>query len=102
MGTPPASGLRLLLYHAHDYLEAAAQKGMDLYLCGDTHGGQVALPLYGPLFAIGRFGRRYARGLYEVGGMRAYVTPGLGVEPSFPYRFFVRPRITVVDLVPAR
>jgi len=101
LGTlPPPDGLRILVYHAHDYLERAAQAGLDLYLCADTHGGQIALPLYGPLFIIGRFGRRYASGLYQVGDLRAYVTPGLGVEESFPFRFGVRPEITVLDLVP--
>ena len=44
LGRAPPDGLRVLAYHAHDYLEAAAAQGLDLYLCGDTHGGQVALP----------------------------------------------------------
>ncbi|MBI5544969.1 MAG: hypothetical protein HY901_13850 [Deltaproteobacteria bacterium] len=76
----------MLVYHAHDYLEAAAKAGYDLYLCGDTHGGQLALPGYGALFAIGRFGRKYSQGLYEVGRTKAYVTAGIGVEDTFPFR----------------
>ncbi len=98
--TPP-EGLRVFAYHSHDYLEEAAARGIDLYLCGDTHGGQIALPGYGALGAIGRFGRRYARGLYGHGQARAYVSPGVGVEDSFPYRLGVRPEISVIDLVPA-
>jgi|GEM_PF-720248 len=101
VGDPPrGSGPRVLLYHGHDYIEEAARSGIDLYLCGDTHGGQIALPGYGALFAIGRFGRKYAGGLYRRDNMLAYVTSGLGVEGGFPLRFGVSPEITVVDLVP--
>jgi predicted MPP superfamily phosphohydrolase len=32
--------------------------------------------------------------------MQAYVTRGIGVEHGFPYRFGVRPEITVLDLRP--
>jgi predicted MPP superfamily phosphohydrolase len=102
---PPAGeGPSIFLYHANDYIPAAAQRGIDLYLCGDTHGGQLDLPWMGPLFAVGRQGLKYVRGLYEVprpsGAMKAYVTSGIGVERSLPFRFGVRPEITVLDLVP--
>lgn len=101
LGAVPPEALKVFTYHANDYLEQAAARGVDLYLCGDTHGGQFALPGYGALLAIGRLGRRYARGLYEVGAMRAYVTPGIGVEDTLPLRLGVRPEVTVLDLVPA-
>lgn len=101
---PPGNGPSIFLYHANDYIPTAAQRGVDLYLCGDTHGGQLDLPLLGPLFSVGRQGLKYVRGLYEVprssGAMKAYVTPGIGVERSLPFRFGVRPEITVLDLVP--
>ncbi|MBI5510152.1 MAG: metallophosphoesterase family protein [Deltaproteobacteria bacterium] len=93
-------GVTLMLYHGHDYAEVAAKRGVELYLCGDTHGGQVALPFLGPLFAIGRFGLRYARGHYRVGPMEMYVTRGIGVEAGFPFRFAARPEISIIDLVP--
>lgn len=101
---PPGPGPAIFLYHANDYIPTAASAGIDLYLCGDTHGGQIALPGLGPIFAVGRQGLKYVRGLYQVlrvgaAPMQAYVTPGLGVERSFPVRFGVRPEITVLDLV---
>jgi uncharacterized protein len=104
---PPGSGPAIFLYHANDYLPLAAAAGVDLYLCGDTHGGQVQLPGWGPVFAVGRQGLAFVRGLYEIArtgeaAMKAYVTPGIGVEPSIPYRLGVRPEITVLDLVPMR
>jgi predicted MPP superfamily phosphohydrolase len=98
---PPAGdGPAILLYHANDYVHRAAEVGVDLYLCGDTHGGQLAIPLWGALFSVGRQGRDFVRGLYRVGKMQAYVTRGIGVEHGFPYRFGVRPEITVLDLRP--
>jgi len=104
---PTGDGPAIFLYHANDYIPAAAASGVDLYLCGDTHGGQVEIPGWGTIFAVGRQGLRFARGLYQVargrgqpGTMKAYVTPGLGVEGKVPFRFGVRPEITVLDLVP--
>ncbi|MGI5860931.1 MAG: metallophosphoesterase [Myxococcales bacterium] len=101
IGRPPPEGLRVLLYHGNDYAFEAMRAGVDLYLCGDTHGGQISVPLWGPLFAIGRQGRQLARGLYEVGAGRVFVTPGLGVEKGFPLRLGARPEISVLDLRPA-
>jgi hypothetical protein len=68
---------------------------------GDTHGGQIAVPLYGALLSIGRRGREFTSGLYHVGKATVVVTPGIGVERGFPFRFLVPPEITVLDLVPA-
>lgn len=101
LGDIPAVGPRIFSYHAHDYLEEALARGVDLYLCGDTHGGQVALPGYGALFAIGRAGRRFARGPFVEGAGTGYVTSGVGVEAGFPLRFGVPPEIVLLVLEPA-
>jgi hypothetical protein len=99
--TPPAGpGPAVFLYHATDYAHVAARRGIDLYLNGDTHGGQIALPWYGPLLSIGRRGREFHRGLYWLGRMALVVTPGIGVERKFPFRFLVPPEVTVLELVP--
>lgn len=97
---PVGDGPAIFLYHANDYVPRAAEVGVDLYLCGDTHGGQLAIPLWGALLSVGRQGRDFVRGLYHVDKMQAYVTPGIGVERSFPYRFGVRPEISVLELSP--
>ena len=75
---------------------------MDLYLCGHTHGGQVALPLYGALITLSKFGKKYESGMYESNGTILYVNRGLGLEPkpAPQVRFFARPEITVFDIVP--
>ncbi|MBC8100165.1 MAG: metallophosphoesterase, partial [Armatimonadetes bacterium] len=44
MRTAPDGGVKLLLTHAPDVAPDADAAGIDLYLCGHTHGGQIRLP----------------------------------------------------------
>ena len=68
----------------------------DLVLAGHSHGGQVWLPLYGPVYVP--FGvDEYARGLFHTEAGPLYVNPGIGWFPV-PIRFNCRPEITVFDL----
>ncbi len=76
----PADSFKLLLYHTPDLMPIAAQVGVDLYLCGHTHGGQIRLPFYGALATSSRFGKRYEMGLYQEGSCTLYVSRGLGME----------------------
>jgi predicted MPP superfamily phosphohydrolase len=75
---------------------------VDLYLCGHTHGGQVALPLYGALVTLSKFGKKYESGMYTVGDTILYVNRGIGMEGGLTpkVRFLARPEITVFDIVP--
>jgi predicted MPP superfamily phosphohydrolase len=70
----------VLLYHSPDLMPEAVALGVDLYLCGHTHGGQLRLPLYGALFTSSDFGKRYEMGRYEEGNTTLYVSRGLGTE----------------------
>ena len=77
--TPP--DLRVLLYHTPDLAPQAAAEGVDLYLCGHTHGGQIRLPGLGALLTASRFGNRYALGLQRLpNGGYIYTTSGTGFE----------------------
>lgn len=76
----PADGVRILLYHTPDLMPVAASLGIDLYLCGHTHGGQIRLPFYGALATSSRWGKRYEHGRYREGHTTLYVSRGLGVE----------------------
>jgi predicted MPP superfamily phosphohydrolase len=101
-GVPPEA-FTLFLYHTPDLiLEAAETNRVDLYCAGHTHGGQVALPLYGALVTLSKFGKKYESGLHREGGTWLYVTRGLGMEggPAPRVRFFARPEVTVIELVP--
>ena len=92
----------VFLFHTPDLIEDIRGLGIDLYLCGHTHGGQVALPLYGALITLSKFGKKYESGRYESDGTILYVNRGLGLEPSPApqVRFFARPEIAVFDIVP--
>jgi hypothetical protein len=76
----PGHRFTLLLYHSPDLMPEAAELGVDLYLCGHTHGGQIRLPLLGALITSSDFWKRYEMGRYEEGTTTLYVSRGLGME----------------------
>ena len=78
------------------------QPRIDLFCAGHVHGGQVALPFYGALVTLSKFGKQYESGVYQVGPMGMYVSRGLGMEGgSAPrVRFCSRPEIAVIELAP--
>jgi predicted MPP superfamily phosphohydrolase len=80
LAVAPREGPRVLLYHSPDLMPAAVERGIDLYLCGHTHGGQVRLPLIGPLLTSSKWGRRYVMGHYRAGHTHLYVSRGIGFE----------------------
>ena len=99
-GAGPA-GLDICLTHAPGTIPEAAERGFDLYLCGHTHGGQVRLPLWGALITLSVHGKRFECGRYDVGGMVAYVTRGVGLEGGRlapRVRFLCPPEIVLVEV----
>jgi len=70
----------LLLYHTPDVMPAAVEAGVDLYLAGHTHGGQVRLPGFGALVTASIYWKRYEMGLYREQATTLYVSRGLGLE----------------------
>ena len=96
----PDAGPRVLLYHSPELMLAAAKRGIDLYLCGHTHGGQVRLPLIGPLLTASQLGRRFVMGHYTLGRTHLYVTRGIGFEglAAPRVRLLCPPEVAVVTL----
>ena len=92
----------LLLYHNTDMMDTIDEKPIDLYLCGHTHGGQIALPFYGALTTLSKHGKKYEAGLYQQGAIHLYVNRGIGMEGGWSpkVRLFARPEITVFDIAP--
>ena len=102
LGSWPADSFGVFLAHYPDLMPEVARTGVDLYCAGHTHGGQVALPLYGALVTLSRFGKRYESGLYREGSTWLYVNRGIGMEGGMPrVRFWAPPEITVLEVVPA-
>jgi predicted MPP superfamily phosphohydrolase len=91
----------VLLYHYPDLIENLGDFSIDLYLAGHTHGGQVAIPLYGALVTLSKYGKKYESGKYIVGDTILYVNRGIGMEAGYipRVRFWARPEITVFNIV---
>jgi predicted MPP superfamily phosphohydrolase len=90
----------ILMCHAPDYVDElrsqAAGQAVSLVLSGHTHGGQIRLPIIGPLH-LPPGGRKYVEGLFQVGTMQLYVNRGIG-SVGVPFRFDCRPEITFFKL----
>ncbi len=94
----------ILLYHKPDLAYDARDAGVDLYLCGHTHGGQVRLPLIGALITNSRYGKTFEMGSYTLDGMTLFVNRGLGFTGGNAprIRFLAPPEVAVIDLIPAK
>ncbi len=99
-----ADDFTILLYHKPDLAYAARDLGVDLYLCGHTHGGQVRLPFIGAIYANSRYGKTFEMGRYTLDQMTLFVSRGLGFTGgSAPrVRFLAPPEVVVIDLVPQK
>ncbi|MCA9065587.1 MAG: metallophosphoesterase [Planctomycetaceae bacterium] len=98
---PPAiadseADLKIVISHSPDFIHDAIRDGYDLMLSGHTHGGQVVLPLIGPVYAPSRFGTRYASGLFSRGPLRVHVSRGIGAND--PLRFGSCPELTLLTV----
>ncbi len=95
---PPHSAVpfRLLLAHSPDQLSWARRGDGDLLLAGHMHGGQIRLPLIGPVFAPSRDGVQYASGLFHVPPTILNVSRGLSAE--LPLRMNCTPEIIHLTL----
>ena len=86
--------LRLLLTHHGDAVVGTAPGDFHQTFAGDTHGGQICLPLPGRRILLSDLRARFAEGAYDVGGRPLYVTRGVGTS-LLPFRAFCRPEVVV-------
>jgi predicted MPP superfamily phosphohydrolase len=86
----------IFLMHYPAWVDKLAGRRFDLVLAGHSHGGQVRLPFYGPVFVP--FGvDQYDLGLFHTPAGPLYVNPGIGWYPV-PIRFNCRPEIAVFEI----
>jgi hypothetical protein len=93
----PVDGAKnVLLFHYPAWVEKLSGVKFDVMLAGHSHGGQVRLPIVGPVirqFGVGQFDM----GLYHTPCGPLYVNPGIGCF-YLNVRFCCRPEITVVEI----
>ena len=94
--------LTVLVSHRPDtVLQLPPDSGVDLTVSGHTHGGQIALPWFGPPVTLSKVPRAVgAGGLHEVAGNPIYVSTGVGMErgQAPQVRLLVPPSIGVLEL----
>jgi predicted MPP superfamily phosphohydrolase len=88
---PPDGPPRIVLAHSPDQIAWAQSASADLLLAGHTHGGQIRLPLLGPIFAPSRWGVHYASGLFYAAPTTMHVSRGISAE--FPVRMGCPPEL---------
>lgn len=84
----------ILLSHAPDLADQAAASGVDLYLCGHTHAGQICLAPGQPVFTQTSAPRDRVSGPWRIGTIQGYTSAGLGSSYP-PVRLNCRPEITL-------
>jgi uncharacterized protein len=94
--------VRIVLAHRPDtVLRLVPDTRVDLTVAGHTHGGQIQLPLVGPLTVSSGVPRRVgAGGLHELDGRRIYVSRGVGAERGQAprLRFGAVPEVALLTL----
>lgn len=93
----PDDGRVLLLAHEPEYADTVAHDPrVLLQLSGHSHGGQVRLPLVGPIMTRLR-DWKYVMGVYHIRGLTMYVSRGIGaVIPGI--RWNCPPEVTLLTV----
>ena len=91
----------IVLAHSPDVVSAiSSPEAIDLVVTGHTHGGQISIPFFGPIWNVTELPREVsAGGLHSVRGTPLYVSTGVGVQrgESPKVRFGVRPSVGILE-----
>ncbi|MCG9894484.1 MAG: hypothetical protein MH204_03280, partial [Fimbriimonadaceae bacterium] len=87
------------LWHESDFADALPH-GLDLVLCGHSHGGQFCTP-WGRPFMTADFGGRRLAGLYTDTPSPTYVSRGLATTGP-PSRWNCPPESAILTIRPSR
>jgi len=91
-----ADHFRLFLSHTPDNIQWARRHNIDLMLSGHNHGGQVRLPVFGPVYAPSAYGAHYASGAFWEPPTLLYVSRG--ISGKHPLRWNCPPELTKLVL----
>lgn len=88
----------LLLTHRPEQLPLYAEAGVDLVLCGHSHGGQIRMPGIGALYVPSQgWFPKYDCGLYRERKTQMYISRGLGCS-VVNFRISDPPELAVLEL----
>jgi len=93
----PNEAFKILLAHTAEVYREAADAGIQLYLCGHTHGGQINLKRNVPVITNVHAPRRFVQGWWHYRSLTGYTTTGVGVS-AVPVRFNCPPEIVLLTL----
>ena len=91
-----ATTRNIFLMHYPAWVKRLGAQKYDLILAGHSHGGQVRLPFYGPVYLPWGVDE-YDLGMFQTASGPLYVGAGIGWFPV-PIRFNCRPEITVFEM----
>lgn len=87
---------KILLSHTPDFVDYLSHEIINLQLSGHTHGGQIF-----PFHLLVKKANNYLAGLYDVRGLKLYVSRGVGYwGPAM--RLFAPSEITLITLHPKK
>jgi predicted MPP superfamily phosphohydrolase len=93
----PRAKVRIVASHTPDNIYDLQQWGATVVMSGHNHGGQLRIPMLGPIVIPSRYGRRFDRGQFQVGGTTLIVSSGVGASGP-PLRSFCRPDVVILEL----
>lgn len=94
---PAENDFSIALVHSPELFDLAAHMGVDLYLCGHTHAGQVCLPGGIAILKHLNRGRKYYRSKWRYKNMQGITHAGVGTS-GIPIRFNSQGEILVHTL----
>jgi uncharacterized protein len=97
MAAVPADAPCLLLAHSPDIVLRLGGHRPILVLAGHTHGGQVRLPILGPVVNVTSLPRRLTMGYHVHQGTPLFVSRGVGYS-GLDIRFLCPPEIALLEL----
>lgn len=86
----------ILLSHTPDII--GLNPSTKLIVAGHTHGGQINIPLIGPIWTPSKYGVKYAYGLFRDNGKYMYVSRGVGEAYFLPIRFNCNRELVIYNL----
>ena len=94
-GIPPGVPVVLLAHDPYNFADAI-KAGVNLFLVGHTHGGQIGIPV---LIENSKSAKKssFMSGLFNKSKTKMYVNRGIGTT-HIPIRFFNRPEITILEI----